>query len=1141
MRPSLLSENGSGQIGWKTGCLALVLVALGLRLWGVNWAGDGSDPGALRVIDNIADGNLLYQIDPANPAWDQLFFFGAAMFKRLVWLAWSALASLTGLVSSIFLVQMPTPIIGRVFAALTGALAVYFVWRLARKIFRQPGTGFLAAALTCFSPLLVAQGHFVGRGSAAALAAAACLLFVVDIARGGGRTRYAAGGFCLGLACTVELGLCLLTPLFVAAHVMRVVLGKQYKARPLFGLPAIFLTGLAIGLSLGFPALLTGKVGLASMWSQLILPAEAAWSGPWVDGPTGGRLAVSLALIGDAIGWEIVALYLIGLGLCAARRNKAGMLTAAFPLYYWPLATFFLAGDLERLLPAMLPAMVAVASLTPVTAAEALSRHQPARAFGIVLLSIVLCLPAAWRSAGLGYLFWQTQPAQSAAQWLADNLPEGATLHHGPSAPQAPQAHNRPLDRLEADKSFAEGAYTVLSARDADRLFRPWTGRAYDQAAEQYRLIADNFQPIKTFDLKDMPPQAQRPGRRRFPEALSPSLWVYANLPARPIGQPLGLTPAPSLGRLPHNVCYRNAPAYSRDDTVIDLPDGGVATRTLRAARPLDALVVEAVNLDEKPAVVGLAQGPDNAQSQTLEPGQVWRALIPARNWPPTTPRVYPLKVSAQPGRHVVARIIDDPLTLGAQALEGRRWAEAEDYLTQAMARWPKAILPRALLAAVLLEADKRAEAAALLKGREQQMQMLSRLALHGAPLEQWAAMLGDWGGYHAALLLNAQTKSYDVEMHRGRRDGAVVSRQTEAFAAELRWPAGGAGPVTRVLLEEPFPAAPLLVRCQIIGAQGQLRGEGVAAQLKLVRRDGQKRQTVARLAITDEQLAQATPLEAALSAIPQSPADRWELVLESMRPWPLTIGQARVTVDPRQHLRQCARWAMLAWGQTLLEQNRLPMAIRALDDMALIDADFAPGLNSRARALIAGGRAAEAAQCLSKAQALLANEPKQLQIARELARKLGDDDLGRRLADRLTELTPPPQAKVRFKGGPTLIGYEIDQTPTNSGRSLRLRLYWLFARQPERDYHVSARLEGPTRIDLSHRFMGGLQRMDRVLPGQLLVDETSLELAHDMPEGLYSLVLSLDENVKGGRSLVVQDGNMAGRRFLTLPGVSLP
>lgn len=170
-----------------------------------------------------------------------------------------------------------------------------------------------------------------------------------------------------------------------------------------------------------------------------------------------------------------------------------------------------------------------------------------------------------------------------------------------------------------------------------------------------------------------------------------------------------------------------------------------------------------------------------------------------------------------------------------------------------------------------------------------------------------------------------------------------------------------------------------------------------------------------------------------------------------------------------------------------------------------------------------------------------MANEPKQLQIARELARKLGDDDLGRRLADRLTELTPPPQAKVRFKGGPTLIGYEIDQTPTNSGRSLRLRLYWLFARQPERDYHVSARLEGPTRIDLSHRFMGGLQRMDRVLPGQLLVDETSLELAHDMPEGLYSLVLSLDENVKGGRSLVVQDGNMAGRRFLTLPGVSLP
>lgn len=1137
-----IPDTEESTFGWKIGTISLILIGLALRLWGLDWGGSAAAPHSAKIIDAIASGNLLYQVDPASPQWDYLYFFLVAVFKNLLWLVYGGFSVLFGTAPSMASVHIPTVMAARLLSALLGTATLWICIRLAQNAFKSRSAGFIAGALAAASPLLVAEAHYMDRGATSAFFAALCLLPVVDISRGASTLRYGFAGFLFGLACTVDARLATLIMPLLAAHFTGVFVNKEKRLSKLFGLPVVMAASAVVGLAVGFPPLLSGKVSFVELWmraGQKIAAANPVWNGPWIDGPVASRLYENISLVGDAIGWVLMVVAVCGLGFALARKHWSGLWLALFALTMPTLQILWLGGSVESCQAMTLPALLCLAAVVPAALADRNYRAPMAVGMVTLLLAVLISLPSLWRTWAVGYLFWQEQPAQSAQTWAISNMPPDAQIYGGPHSPALRGIRAKALDKLPTDVDKA--SYVVLNSLDDDQNFKPWTGRAYDGAGDRSLMIRDNFILLKKFDIKGMPPRPDALGRRRFPQALSPSVLIYINKQRSAAAQPMGFVRPLSRANALRKVCYQGESGYSQDSTGMEFRGRPAKLdRTLRSGAKLNSATLELINRSSKTVGVSINQGPSHRESEQMEPGQLWRWEVQPANWPCSVPGVYPFSVVTE-GGYVAGRIISDPLILGKQALQNMRWDLAASYLRQAHEKNPEAILPRALFAAALVEQGEEKGARRLLKGREQQLQQLARLALDQSPLDQWLTQLERFSGLDPVLLMRSLTVDMPVQMHLGRRVGGKMILNTRDISAVVSWPQNGQGPRTSVRIKHWLPAAPMTLRCKVIGSPGDLQGDSPAAHIALFRRDRKTRTKAVEADLSAQQLAGGDTVEVQLSVDPAHAADWWEVELESLQAVPLTISNISVEFDPRQQVRASARWALTAWGRLALADGNKDLARRILGDVALIDEGFIHAVLPHAQVLRDSGWPGASAERLRKAIKQFEHRPDMLQMARELARGLGDDKLGTDLADMLTALQPRKQHVVTFSKGIKLIGYDVESHGDDLGRKIQLRLYWQFDRTPPKDYRINCRLEGPAQLKLDHKFASGSLRMDQVRPGDIVVETIKGRIDQEGAHGPYRMVISLAPETKGSRRLMVLDGKLAGRRYAVIDGVTLP
>lgn len=1138
-----IPENGESAFGWKIGTIVLVLAGLTLRLWGLDWDGSAAEPNAVKIINAIASGQLLYQVDPANPHWDHLYFFLAAIFKSILWFVYGGFSVLTGAAPVSAAVDVPTVMAGRLLSTILGTATIWICIRLTDKAFNSKAAGFIAGMLVAVSPLLVAEAHYMDRSAAAVFFAGLCLLPMVDICRGAANRYYGLAGFLLGLAFTVDARLSTLILPLAAAHLIGTFRQEENRVSRLFGLPVVLAAGAFAGVAVGFPPLLSGKVSFIALWQrglERIAAANPDWTGPWIDGPVGSRLYETITVIGDAVGWVIVILAVLGLAVALYRRCWSGVCLALFALALPLLQIVWLGGQVESCQAMTLPPLLCLAAVGPSMLADRHYRAPAAMGFTAVALALLISIPSMWRTWAVGYLFWQEQPAQSARQWVACNMPPDAQVYADPSAPPLKIIHPKQLKALPDENNKI--SYVMLSAMDDDLKFRPWTGRAYDEPGAKSLMIRDNFLPLKAFDIKGMPPLANIPGRRRFPRALSPTVLIFANKDREAHPQPLGLEKPPCDASVLRKVCYLNAPEYSRDSTAIQINGRPTElSRTLRAAETLQYATLELVNRGGKAVDVKVSQGPGQRESHQLEPGQHWRWQVRPINWPWPVPLVYPFNIAVDKG-FLAGRIISDPLVLGEQALEGGRWADAAEYLDRAMKQAPNALLPRALLAAAHIEQGNDKQVRILLEGREQQLQQLARLALDQSPLDQWLEQMEKFSGLDPVLLMRSLTMDLPVQMHKGHRLGGKMVLNTADINARVSWPQNGQGPQTTIRLKHWLPAAPMVFHCKIIGSPGrQQAGDEPAAHIALYRRDRGKRTKAVEAAITTGQLSGGDIIEVQLRVNPAYAPDWWEIELKSLKAIPLTISHISLGFDPREQLQASARWALTAWGRLALADGKKDLARRILGDVSLIDDRFIHGILPHVQVLRDSGWPGAAAERLRKAVDLIAHRPEMVQVAREMARSLGDEQLGGQLANMMTAIQPPKEHVITFSKGIKLVGYGLESNGNDLGRKVKLRLFWRFEKTPPKDYKINCRLEGPAELKLDHKLLGGKQRMDRVMPGDLIVETVTGRIDQENSSGRYRMVLSLSPDTPGSRRLMVLDGKLAGRRYGVIDGVMLP
>ena len=203
--------------------LAIVLVvALGLRLYGVNWDEGYSwtpHPDERAILSKVAelsppplsDISVLFDAEasPWNPRWFAYGSFPLYMLKGV--------EILSRLLPGMDVQDMRVP--GRVLSALADVATVALVYLLGASIWSRR-SGLLAAALVALAVLHIQLSHFFAVDTFLALFSTATVFFLVRVARRGHTKDSALAGLFLGLALATKISVAPMLAAFFVAHFM---------------------------------------------------------------------------------------------------------------------------------------------------------------------------------------------------------------------------------------------------------------------------------------------------------------------------------------------------------------------------------------------------------------------------------------------------------------------------------------------------------------------------------------------------------------------------------------------------------------------------------------------------------------------------------------------------------------------------------------------------------------------------------------------------------------------------------------------------------------------------------------------------------------------------------------------------------
>ncbi len=471
---------------------AILVVALALRLYGLNWDegfGWTPHPDERAILFKVIElelpplNNLSSLLDadesPWNPGWFPYGSFPLYLIK-FVDIVFSDLPA-------VGFDDLRVP--ARAVSAMADVVTILVSYLIGRAIWSRV-SGLLAAGLIAFSVIHIQLSHFFAVDTLMALFAMATLFFLLRVARWGRFSDSALAGLCIGLALATKISVAPILAAYVVAHFVYVtglVPGVAGRNIDIFGrLSAGAKSGL-IGLGVMVGAFLLAQPYALLDWGQFYADfAEQSemvrrirdypYTRQYIDttpylyhvqqlavwglGLPLGVVAVAGSIYGAIKGlrvWFSVAYLVIGLVVPAgililsssmaatllASAIAVGAIVATIPLrspdtrifavlLSWVVPYFLIVGAFDvkfmRYMLPITPVLVLFGAMLAVDAWSWVRRTQ--QALKLALAAVAALAVGATVFYGVSYsgIYSEVHPAVRASEWIQSNVPRGSTI-----------------------------------------------------------------------------------------------------------------------------------------------------------------------------------------------------------------------------------------------------------------------------------------------------------------------------------------------------------------------------------------------------------------------------------------------------------------------------------------------------------------------------------------------------------------------------------------------------------------------------------------------------------------------------------------------------------------------------------------
>jgi hypothetical protein len=381
----------------------LFIVALGLRLWGINFG----LPALYRPDEDVTVGRAMGIfhgiLDPHFADWPHLYFYVAA--------AWLAPFRLIGLVPD----QASGYLWVRVLDALLGSLTVLLVFEFGRRAYGWLA-GFLGASALAVAFLHVRDSHFATLDIPLTLTCVAALYIAYRTIQARGARPLLLNGIALGLTASLKYNGALVFAGIAAAQTMRARCERTGWSRNLARLGVIAAVGV-VTLVITSPFLVLDPAmtqhGIGYIFQHL---GKAT-------APAIGWVQLSLALW-SGMDPVLVLLAIVGVAYAAWRRQPADLIILTFLAVYVLVigagrSVFFRYAD---------PIIPFLLLLGGRALAVLVERSAPGRARRLALTVALVLIGVAPLAHDVRYdlLIQQADTRTLAFDWLANHVPAGS-------------------------------------------------------------------------------------------------------------------------------------------------------------------------------------------------------------------------------------------------------------------------------------------------------------------------------------------------------------------------------------------------------------------------------------------------------------------------------------------------------------------------------------------------------------------------------------------------------------------------------------------------------------------------------------------------------------------------------------------
>ncbi|MBT3943058.1 MAG: hypothetical protein HOF43_10125 [Chloroflexi bacterium] len=471
----------------------ILLVALGLRFYGIDWDDGGlfhPDERAILMQTERLEfpsspgefGDLLSVESPLNPGW---FNYGSLPLYAL-----RTVQAVASPVTDWDLFDLRIP--GRTMSALADTVTILLMFALGARWYGRR-VGLLAAALGALAVLHIQLSHFFAVDTILAMFILATLLVSARVAYGGSRRDTALAGVLFGLAVATKASA---APLVIAIAVSHLIYAFSISGdRFAFVSPdrervRTFVVGGVIAGGAAFLTLLVAQpymfIDFDQFWTDITRESEMVrrivdfpYTRQYEDTPRFLYQALQLGLwgLGPVLGLTVWAG--LGAGVVAAwrSRRKADLVVLAWVLPYLAITGWFDVKFLRYMLP-VTPLLLIFGSRAAWWLVDAL-RNIGTHANILVLRRVaaplvigILLVFTAHYALAFESIYAKSHPAQNASEWIAANVEPGSTIlkeHWDEGIPELYQYKVRELPLYNHD-SLVKLNEVSNSLSDADYL-----------------------------------------------------------------------------------------------------------------------------------------------------------------------------------------------------------------------------------------------------------------------------------------------------------------------------------------------------------------------------------------------------------------------------------------------------------------------------------------------------------------------------------------------------------------------------------------------------------------------------------------------------------------------------------------------